>query len=146
LSADPSEDEEEAVEESSSEDEEESEDEEGEESEEGSDGDDEGSEVGDDSRAYGEGNSWEEGGVVKEVWPENGEVVGEVWPEAGDTDTSDEEEVRNTLGNIPLEWYEDYDHLGYSLEGVKIPKPLSDKRDQVNFINRQIISARQPLP
>ena len=40
------------------------------------------------------------------------------------------QEVRNTIGNIPMEWYEDYPHLGYDLDGKRIGKPL--KRDEVN--------------
>lgn len=27
------------------------------------------------------------------------------------------------VGNIPLEWYEDYPHIGYDLEGRKMYKP-----------------------
>ena len=38
-------------------------------------------------------------------------------------------EVRNTVGNIPLEWYDDYPHLGYDLDGKRLAKPL--KRDGV---------------
>ena len=26
----------------------------------------------------------------------------------------------NTVGNIPLEWYDDFDHVGYDLDGHKI--------------------------
>jgi ribosome biogenesis protein ERB1 len=37
------------------------------------------------------------------------------------SETSDEE--TNTLGNIPLEWYDDYPHIGYNVEGKKIMKP-----------------------
>lgn len=38
-------------------------------------------------------------------------------------DSSDEEEIRNTVGNIPMEWYKEYDHIGYDQEGKKILKP-----------------------
>lgn len=27
------------------------------------------------------------------------------------------------MGNIPLEWYSDYPHIGYDLSGKKILKP-----------------------
>lgn len=47
------------------------------------------------------------------------------------TDTSDEEEVRNTKGNIPLEWYEELSHFGYDIEGKKIAKPTSSDKDEV---------------
>lgn len=39
-----------------------------------------------------------------------------------ESDTSDEETV-NTVGNIPMEWYEDYPHIGYDINGKKIMKP-----------------------
>ncbi|XP_070193789.1 ribosome biogenesis protein bop1-like isoform X2 [Littorina saxatilis] len=38
-------------------------------------------------------------------------------------DSSDEEDIKNTVGNIPLEWYKEYDHLGYDVRGNKIIKP-----------------------
>ncbi len=31
--------------------------------------------------------------------------------------------MRNTIGNVPLKWYDDYDHIGYDLDGKKIAKP-----------------------
>lgn len=37
------------------------------------------------------------------------------------TDSSDEE-YENTIGNVPLEWYADLDHIGYNREGKKILK------------------------
>ncbi|XP_031828443.1 ribosome biogenesis protein BOP1 homolog [Nomia melanderi] len=50
-------------------------------------------------------------------------------------DTSDEEDIRNTVGNIPLKWYDDYDHIGYNWDGQKIIKP--QKGDQLdNFLKR----------
>lgn len=36
--------------------------------------------------------------------------------------SSDDEETINTIGNVPLRWYEDYDHIGYDVEGQKILK------------------------
>ena len=43
--------------------------------------------------------------------------------------------MRNTIGNVPLKWYEDYDHIGYDLDGKKISKPkdggkTSDQLDE----------------
>ena len=35
-------------------------------------------------------------------------------------DSSDEEDIRNTIGNIPTNWYDEYGHIGYDLEGKKI--------------------------
>ena len=45
-----------------------------------------------------------------------------------DSDTSDEDE--NTLGNIPLSWYDEYDHVGYDRNGQKIPKPAA--KDEID--------------
>lgn len=39
------------------------------------------------------------------------------------TDTSDEEDVENTIGNIDIDWYKDQEHLGYNRDGEKIMKP-----------------------
>ncbi|CAJ0963899.1 unnamed protein product, partial [Mesorhabditis belari] len=37
-------------------------------------------------------------------------------------DSSDEEDLRNTIGNIPVEWYDEEEHIGYDKEGNKIGK------------------------
>ncbi|XP_005098986.1 ribosome biogenesis protein bop1 [Aplysia californica] len=39
-------------------------------------------------------------------------------------DSSDEEDVRNTIGNIPVQWYDDYPHIGYDVQGRKLIKPV----------------------
>lgn len=50
-------------------------------------------------------------------------------------DSSDEEDIRNTVGNIPMKWYDEYDHIGYDWDGKKIIKP--QKGDQLdNFLKR----------
>ena len=52
-----------------------------------------------------------------------------------ETDTSDEEDIRNTVGNIPMKWYNNADHLGYDWDGKKILKPeQGDMLD--NFLKR----------
>ena len=38
-------------------------------------------------------------------------------------DSSDEEDIRNTIGNVPVNWYDDHEHLGYDLDGRRIRKP-----------------------
>ncbi|KRZ86590.1 Ribosome biogenesis protein bop1-B, partial [Trichinella sp. T8] len=47
------------------------------------------------------------------------------------SDSSDEEDIRNTVGNVPLHWYDAYDHIGYSLDGLRIPK-ISKKEDDID--------------
>ncbi|XP_072744328.1 ribosome biogenesis protein BOP1 homolog [Anoplolepis gracilipes] len=50
-------------------------------------------------------------------------------------DSSDQEDISNTIGNVPLKWYNNYNHLGYDWEGKKIPKP--EKGDELdNFLKR----------
>ncbi|KAJ8883449.1 hypothetical protein PR048_015292 [Dryococelus australis] len=51
------------------------------------------------------------------------------------SDSSDEEDIRNTVGNIPMKWYDEYKHLGYDWDGKKILKPpQGDALD--NFLKR----------
>lgn len=45
-------------------------------------------------------------------------------------DTSDEEERRNTVGNVPMWWYNEYPHVGYDLDGRQLIKP--PQRDQID--------------
>lgn len=50
-------------------------------------------------------------------------------------DSSDEEDIRNTIGNVPLNWYDEYPHIGYDLDGRKLVKPKKeDKLDE--FLRR----------
>merc|ERR1719188_1789533 len=48
------------------------------------------------------------------------------------TDSSDEEDNRYTIGNIPMKWYEDLEHAGYDLDGQQISKaPQQDQLDKL---------------
>lgn len=50
-------------------------------------------------------------------------------------DSSDEEDIRNTIGNIPMQWYDEYKHIGYDWDAKKIIKPA--RRDQLDdFLKR----------
>ena len=52
-------------------------------------------------------------------------------------DSSDEEDLRNTIGNIPVEWYNQYDHIGYDHFGKKIIKPKDPNENEVDhFLNK----------
>ncbi|BES94044.1 Pescadillo homolog [Nesidiocoris tenuis] len=51
-------------------------------------------------------------------------------------DTSDEEDIRNTVGNIPINWYDEYDHIGYDWEGKKILKP--ERGDDIDEFLKKI--------
>ncbi|XP_033924121.1 ribosome biogenesis protein BOP1 [Melopsittacus undulatus] len=51
-------------------------------------------------------------------------------------DSSDEEDIRNTVGNIPMEWYQDFPHVGYDLEGKRIYKPIRNKDELDLFLEK----------
>ncbi|XP_069544101.1 ribosome biogenesis protein bop1 isoform X1 [Brachyistius frenatus] len=51
-------------------------------------------------------------------------------------DSSDEEDIRNTVGNIPMEWYKDFPHIGYDLDGKKIFKPIRNKDELDDFLDK----------
>ncbi|XP_074542646.1 ribosome biogenesis protein bop1 [Halichoeres trimaculatus] len=53
-----------------------------------------------------------------------------------DYDSSDEEDIRNTVGNIPMEWYKDFPHIGYDLDGKKIFKPIRNKDELDDFLDK----------
>lgn len=50
------------------------------------------------------------------------------WPAAQD--------VRNTVGNVPLEWYDDFPHVGYDLDGRHIYKPLRTRDELDQFLDK----------
>ena len=42
-----------------------------------------------------------------------------------DSDDSDAQEPANTIGNIPLSFYDSYPHIGYDINGKKIMRPAT---------------------
>ncbi|XP_067002405.2 ribosome biogenesis protein BOP1 homolog [Anabrus simplex] len=71
----------------------------------------------------------------KSVISRNASTVGKNDEDEYKSDTSDEEDIRNTVGNIPMSWYDDYPHIGYDWEGKKIMKP--ERGDELdNFLRR----------
>lgn len=79
---------------------------------------------------------------AKPTTANNNKVTGEkktkakgVVDEYEENDTSDEEDIRNTVGNIPMHWYDEYKHIGYDWDAKKIVAPI--KGDQLDeFLNR----------
>ncbi|XP_019713716.1 ribosome biogenesis protein bop1 [Hippocampus comes] len=88
-----------------------------EEEEEGGDGSDK-----DEDDEVEQGDSRDDGGCQKK--------------EEYDLDSSDEEDIRNTVGNIPMEWYKDFPHVGYNLDGKKIYKPIRSKDELEQFLDK----------
>uniref|UniRef100_A0A182NK53 Ribosome biogenesis protein BOP1 homolog n=1 Tax=Anopheles dirus TaxID=7168 RepID=A0A182NK53_9DIPT len=69
------------------------------------------------------------------VFPELPKKKGKVRDEYDAGDTSDEEDIRNTVGNIPMHWYDDYKHIGYDWDARKITK--AKKGDAIDdFLQR----------
>eukprot|EP00658_Telonema_sp_P-2_P051849 TRINITY_DN3995_c0_g1_i2.p1 TRINITY_DN3995_c0_g1~~TRINITY_DN3995_c0_g1_i2.p1 ORF type:complete len:588 (-),score=191.64 TRINITY_DN3995_c0_g1_i2:23-1786(-) len=52
-----------------------------------------------------------------------------------DDDSSDDETMVNTVGNVPMRWYEGEDHIGYDREGNKIARPATVDQIQ-DFVNK----------
>ncbi|KAI5643253.1 hypothetical protein NE865_04671 [Phthorimaea operculella] len=50
-------------------------------------------------------------------------------------DTSDEEDRRNTVGEVPAWWYKEYPHVGYDLDGKRILRP--QQRDAIDDFLKQ---------
>lgn len=46
------------------------------------------------------------------------------------------QDIRNTVGNIPMEWYQDFPHIGYDLEGKRIYKPIRSKDELDMFLEK----------
>ncbi|XP_029448153.1 ribosome biogenesis protein BOP1 [Rhinatrema bivittatum] len=68
--------------------------------------------------------------------PELSAVHGTAQEDEYEKDSSDEEDIRNTIGNVPMEWYKDYPHLGYDLDGRKIYKPIRSKDELDEFLEK----------
>ncbi|KAK1876067.1 Ribosome biogenesis protein bop1 [Dissostichus eleginoides] len=45
-------------------------------------------------------------------------------------------DIRNTVGNIPMDWYKDFPHIGYNLDGKKIFKPIRNKDELDEFLDK----------
>ncbi|XP_022668446.1 ribosome biogenesis protein bop1-A-like [Varroa destructor] len=51
-------------------------------------------------------------------------------------DSSDEEDLRNTIGNVPIEWYDNYPHIGYDVGGKRVLKPV--REDQLDYFLKRM--------
>ncbi|OMJ17706.1 Ribosome biogenesis protein BOP1, partial [Smittium culicis] len=57
-------------------------------------------------------------------WINNRKNLSKIGPDY-DSDSSTDMPI-NTIGNVPIEWYSEYDHIGYDLDGKKISKPKTE--------------------
>ncbi|XP_012328704.2 ribosome biogenesis protein BOP1 [Aotus nancymaae] len=105
-----------------------------------SEGDDEGDEKGKDGAGSDEGpggteKTTEEQAQADTACPRT-EMASVLTADEYAEDSSDEEDIRNTVGNVPLEWYEDFPHVGYDLDGRCIYKPLRTQDELDQFLDK----------
>ncbi|XP_061375970.1 ribosome biogenesis protein BOP1 homolog [Gastrolobium bilobum] len=97
------------------------------ESEDGSSGDDS---SGDFEPA--ESGSSQDEDVVNADDEHGGSDISDLHQEGVESDSSEDEVApRNTIGDVPLKWYEDEPHIGYDLKGKKIKK--KEKQDKLGY-------------
>eukprot|EP01129_Flabellula_baltica_P016196 TRINITY_DN8517_c0_g1_i1.p1 TRINITY_DN8517_c0_g1~~TRINITY_DN8517_c0_g1_i1.p1 ORF type:complete len:685 (-),score=187.72 TRINITY_DN8517_c0_g1_i1:35-2089(-) len=53
-----------------------------------------------------------------------------------DSEDSENDRKLNTIGNVPLEWYEDFEHVGYDLDGNKIRR-IAGEDNIDKLLNRE---------
>jgi len=56
--------------------------------------------------------------------------------ETSDSDTEDDDHASDQIGNIPLHWYDDEDHVGYDLNGKKVLKSGVEKDRLDKFLSK----------
>lgn len=76
--------------------------------------------------------------VTNELEPQKDSGKRVVAVDEYECDSSDEEDLRNTIGNIPISWYDNYEHIGYDSTGRKILKPKNGEKDEVADFLRKI--------
>lgn len=105
----------------------------GSDSEDGDDEDDEDEKEGEGSDVEGKNDNDKD---LKEQVEEEEEAGGGAKEDEYECDSSDEEDIRNTVGNIPMDWYKDFPHIGYDLDGKKIYKPIRNKDELDDFLDK----------
>ena len=62
-----------------------------------------------------------------------------------DLSSDDEEAEGNTIGRVPLHWYDAYDHIGYDVSGQKIVKQAKRDRLDVAIDNKDNASSNRTV-
>ncbi|XP_062935802.1 ribosome biogenesis protein BOP1 isoform X2 [Cynocephalus volans] len=88
------------------------------------------------SRNKGHSGTVETSGEQVQAGPPRTEMVRVQSGDEYAEDSSDEEDIRNTVGNVPLEWYDDFPHVGYDLDGRRIYKPLRTRDELDQFLDK----------
>uniref|UniRef100_A0AC35TZ47 Ribosome biogenesis protein BOP1 homolog n=1 Tax=Rhabditophanes sp. KR3021 TaxID=114890 RepID=A0AC35TZ47_9BILA len=69
--------------------------------------------------------------VVQEGYDDTVDEIPRKPIQIDDFESSDEEDLRNTMGNVPVEWYNEYNHIGYDKHGKPIIKP--ENKDELDI-------------
>ncbi|DBA78870.1 hypothetical protein WJX77_008759 [Trebouxia sp. C0004] len=65
----------------------------------------------------------------------DGDPAGDLQIDAGSDSSEDERPPRNTIGQVPLEWYKDEQHIGYDRDAKKLIK--RDRKDKLDTLLAQ---------
>lgn len=65
----------------------------------------------------------------------NGDPTGNLRVDEGSDSSEDERPPRNTVGQVPLEWYKDEQHIGYGHDATKLIK--RDRKDKLETLLAQ---------
>jgi len=74
----------------------------------------------------------------------NGDVYSNLM-DADDLSSDDEAGEKNTIGRVPLHWYDAYDHIGYDITGAKVEKRKGKDRMDQAIANRDDPAARRTI-
>nr|CAB3226065.1 ribosome biogenesis protein bop1-A-like [Phallusia mammillata] len=74
--------------------------------------------------------------LEKETEAKSAQTIEKPYSSDVDDDVSDDEDLRNTVGNIPMEWYENFPHIGYDLDGRTISKPIRNQDELDKFLDK----------
>eukprot|EP00823_Brevimastigomonas_motovehiculus_P003591 TRINITY_DN2217_c0_g1_i1.p1 TRINITY_DN2217_c0_g1~~TRINITY_DN2217_c0_g1_i1.p1 ORF type:complete len:173 (-),score=38.84 TRINITY_DN2217_c0_g1_i1:6-524(-) len=65
------------------------------------------------------------------------ELSRQVDGESDSESSHDEEEMKNRIGDVPLKWYDKYDHIGYDIGGHKIIRQQNSASKLDMFLARK---------
>ncbi|KAL4425519.1 hypothetical protein ABPG75_009535 [Micractinium tetrahymenae] len=66
-------------------------------------------------------------------------------PDPASDSSEDERPNRNTIGDVPLEWYQHEEHIGYDVEGRRLDKRPGNRKDRLDALIARADSTRDFL-
>lgn len=93
--------------------------------------------------------SWNEVGIERsnslEKAKQDGSLQTQQFLHLDDLSSDDEEGTGNTIGRVPLHWYDAYDHIGYNIAGEKIAKRAGKDRIDIALSNQDDSASRRTV-